>query len=149
MPQGLESRHCPTRAACSSQVPTYHSRGGVHDAHMLQNSRAIVGDDGLARRGDDHLVHAPRTERSTDTVRDGCRGVNVAVQAEGVLECQQSSLLNASELAACKFRSAHRDWSKNAYLWQPSLLHGQIWISIRLCSHCAALYPISLPLTVG
>ena len=54
---------------------TDHPCGRVHDAEVLEDGGAVVGDDGLSVLCPDHLVHATRAERGPDAVRDGCRCV--------------------------------------------------------------------------
>jgi hypothetical protein len=50
---------------------THHASGGVHNAHVLENRRSVVGNDNLTLRRLDHLVHSPRTKRCSDSIGDG------------------------------------------------------------------------------
>ncbi len=64
----------------------HQSLGGrVDDVELLHDGRAVVGDDGLARRADDQLVHAAGTERGSDGVDDGLARVDVGDQLRPAL----------------------------------------------------------------
>ena len=60
-----------TRPFLEKSTRTDHSCGGVHDTHVLQDSRSVVGDDHLAGGGLNHLVHASRAERRPNSVGHG------------------------------------------------------------------------------
>jgi len=56
-----------------------HSRGGVDDLHLLEDSGTIVGDEDLTLGGLDHFVHATGAERSPDDISDGLGGDDVGL----------------------------------------------------------------------
>ncbi len=54
-----------------------HLGRGVLNVYLLQNGDAIVGDDYVAQRVHEHLVHALRTQGRAYRIRDGTGGGNV------------------------------------------------------------------------
>lgn len=64
-----------------------HASCGVHDAHVLEDGGAVVGDDNFTLGGLDHLVHSSWAERSPDGVGDSCaaeaRGERAGVRMQG------------------------------------------------------------------
>jgi len=54
-----------------------HLGGGVLNVHLLEDSRAVVRDDDVARIGDEHLVHATGAQCRPDGLTDGLSGGDV------------------------------------------------------------------------
>ncbi len=54
-----------------------HLRSGVLDVHLLEDRRTIVGDDYIAHRIDEHLVHPLRAECRSNRIGDCLRSGDV------------------------------------------------------------------------